>query len=202
MRGHNDGISCVDVSPDGRCLATGSADGTVRLWSLEANREIHTLRGHEITTFGGTRAFRKTTSYRYAIGQHSFKKGCIINAVTFSPDGLLLASAANADTIRLWDVRTGEERQTLRGHKNSVNSVAWFPDGSRLVSGSSDRGIRIWDVRSGTCLRAFQGHNDWILSVAVSPDGRCFASGGGNEDQAVYLWDSLTAKQIGRHLRE
>jgi WD40 repeat protein len=68
-------------------------------------------------------------------------------SVAFSPDGKLLASGSEDDTVKLWDVASGRELQTLRGHAGNVSSVAFSPDGKLLASGSSDGIIRLWGVR-------------------------------------------------------
>ena len=72
--------------------------------------------------------------------------GDAVSSVVFSPDGNTLASGGRDDTVRLWDVATGENIKTLRGHWNDVNSVVFSPDGKTLASGSDDNTIRFWDV--------------------------------------------------------
>jgi WD40 repeat protein len=69
--------------------------------------------------------------------------------VAYSPDGKTLASGSEEDTIKLWDVGTGKERATLKGHRNEVTSVAYSPDGKTLASGSRDYTIKLWDVGTG-----------------------------------------------------
>jgi WD40 repeat protein len=66
--------------------------------------------------------------------------------LAFSPDGKLLASGSSDRTIKLWDVATGKERATLRGHAGEVSSVCFSPDGKVLASGGDDRTIKLWDV--------------------------------------------------------
>jgi WD40 repeat protein len=67
-------------------------------------------------------------------------------SVSYSPDGETLASGSLDQTIKLWDVQTGKERATLKGHTNWVNSVAHSPDGRTLASGSNDATIKLWGV--------------------------------------------------------
>ena len=81
--------------------------------------------------------------------------------------------------MRLWDVQTGEQLATLKGHTDGVYSVAFSPDGSTLASGSADNTVRLWDVQTGEQLRTLEGHTDGVTSVAFSPDGSTLASGSG-----------------------
>src|SRR5207244_10836988 len=102
-----------------------------------------------------------------------------INAVAFSIDGKTLASGSSDNTVKLWDVSTGAELRTLKGHSNSVVpviSVAFSPDGRTLASGSSDKTVKLWDVSTGAELRTLKGHSEAVWSVAFSLDGNTLAS--------------------------
>jgi WD40 repeat protein len=76
--------------------------------------------------------------------------------VAFSPDGRLLASGSDDQTVKLWDVETGQEVRTLRGHNGGVWSVAFSPDGRLLASGSGDGTVKLWDVATGQEVRTLQ----------------------------------------------
>jgi len=106
--------------------------------------------------------------------------------VAYSPDGKSLASGSSDNTVRLWDVATGNELRRLEGHADWVWSVAFSPDGKSLASGSSDNTVRLWDVAAGKELRRLEGHAASVLSVAFSPDGKSLASG--SYDKTVRLW--------------
>src|SRR3954454_9249851 len=71
-----------------------------------------------------------------------------VTSVAFSPDGKMLASGSNDETIKLWDVQAGKEHATLKGHTNEVTSVAFSPDGKTLASASLDGTVRLWDVQA------------------------------------------------------
>jgi WD40 repeat protein len=73
----------------------------------------------------------------------------LVTSVAFSPDGRLIASGSKDKTIKLWDVKTGEEIRTLKGHSSWVNSVTFSPDGRLIASGSEDKTIKLWDVKTG-----------------------------------------------------
>lgn len=93
-----------------------------------------------------------------------------VNSVAFSPNGSKLASASIDQTVRIWDVGTGQVEQTLMGHSLWVRSVTFSPDGSKLASASSDRTVQIWDVGTGQVEQTLEGLSDWVNSVAFSPD--------------------------------
>jgi len=107
--------------------------------------------------------------------------------VAFSPDGRTLASGSWDNTIKLWDLESGEIRRSLSGHTDGVNSVTFSPNGKTLASGSSDLTIKLWDVESGEIRRTLAGHTIGVNSVRLSPDGRTLASGA--YDGTVLLWD-------------
>jgi ketosteroid isomerase-like protein len=117
-------------------------------------------------------------------------------SVSFSPDGRSLASGSTDNTIKLWDVASGSELRTLRGHSYYIYSVTFSPNGRYLASGSGDHTIKLWDVASGSELRTLSGDQSWVNSVAFSPDGRYLASGSG--DKTIKLWNVehlVTAQQ-------
>ncbi|KAK3346887.1 hypothetical protein B0T25DRAFT_462128 [Lasiosphaeria hispida] len=162
LKGHSDNVMAVVFSPDGKTLASGSADKTIRLWDMATGTHQQTLEGH--------------SDYVWA--------------VAFSPDGKTLASGSADKTIRLWDTATGTHQQTLEGHSNDVRAVAFSPDGKTLASGSADKTIRLWDTATGTHQQTLEGHSDYVMAVAFSPDGKTLASG--SSDMTIRLWDTAT----------
>ncbi|KAH0564746.1 hypothetical protein GP486_001874, partial [Trichoglossum hirsutum] len=93
-----------------------------------------------------------------------------IGGVAFSPDGQLIASASDDDTIRLWDVATGSCLSTLKGHPSYVGAVAFSPDGQLVASTFGDRTVRLWDSGTGSCISALEGYSSYIYEAAFSPD--------------------------------
>ncbi|GBD51975.1 hypothetical protein D3800_02345 [Microcystis aeruginosa NIES-298] len=128
--------------------------------------------------------------------------GRYVLSVNFSPDGKTLVSGSWDNTIKLWNVETGQEIRTLKGHDSYVNSVNFSPDGKTLVSGSADNTIKLWnvetgklwDVETGEEIRTLKGHDNSVLSVNFSPDGKTLVSG--SVDKTIKLWNVETGQEI------
>ena len=117
-----------------------------------------------------------------------------IDSVALSPNARFVLTGGDDGTVRLWDVATGKQIRSFKGHKSRVNSVAFSPDGRTALTGSYDNSARLWDVDSGRQLRAFTGHTNYVLSVAFSPDGRSALTG--SEDGTARLWDLASGRLI------
>jgi len=158
-------------------LATGSSDGNVNIWDISG-------------------AFDSADPADTNISLLSTLKGHTgwVWDVAVSPDRQTLASASDDETIRLWNVESGETMQTLRGHSGTVWRVAFSPDGTFLASASWDATVKFWDPVSGEALRTLQGHRDWILAMAFSPDGKSLATG--SRDGLVILWETESGKML------
>jgi WD40 repeat protein len=208
LGGHGNCVSAVSFSPDGKLLASGGADNTVRLWDVETGKEIKTLSGHTNKVWGvsfspdgkllATGSDDKTVRlWDVATGQQINTLIGHINELTtvsFSPDGKLLASGSRDKTVKLWDVATGQQINTLIGHTNILTTVSFSPDGKLLASGSYDSTVKLWDVPTGKQTNTLTGHTNNIVSVSFSPDGKLLASG--SADRTVKLWDVATGKEI------
>ncbi|CAK90344.1 unnamed protein product (macronuclear) [Paramecium tetraurelia] len=116
-----------------------------------------------------------------------------INTLCFSPDGTTLASGSDDISIRLWDVKTGQQIAKIDGHSHYVMSVNFSPDGTTLASGSEDNSIRLWNVKTGQLKAKLDGHSSTVYSVNFSPDGTTLASG--SRDKSIRLWDVKTGQQ-------
>lgn len=120
-----------------------------------------------------------------------------VMATAISPDGQLAASGGLDDTIRVWNLTSGQLLRTLTGHTKAVNCLTFTPDGQSLISGSDDDTIRVWQVSTGKLLKTLTGHSRDVNAVTVHADGYLLASG--SEDRTVRLWN-LTTGEVMRVL--
>lgn len=200
LDGHTDNVSSVAFSADGKILATGSWDDTIRLWNPDTGQHLTTFSGHgdnvnaivftpngETLASGSSDDTIKLWNSNGQVRATLYGHGDAVRTVTFSPDGEILASGGDDDTIRLWNPTTANHIMTLEGHTDLVRSVAFSPDGTTLASASDDRTIRLWDSTTGQHLATLSGHSGSVYSLAFSPDGKTLASGSG--DGTILLWE-------------
>ena len=146
--GHTDRVVAVAFSPDGKWLASGADDRTVKVWNLATRKVLHTLTGHSAD----------------------------IRTVAFSPDGKLLATGSCDRTVRLHEVPSGRFVRALLGHGDCAERVAFSPDSRTLVSAGRDRFVRLWEVACGYQLDLFDGGDNSMSGAAWSPDGKAIVT--------------------------
>lgn len=206
-------IRSVCFSPDGKLLAAGAEDKTVKVWDIEHKRIAHTFVGHDLDiysldfTYDGKFIVSGSGDKKakvwdvekgkcvFTLGNEDFGPKDGVTSVAISPDGRLIAAGSLDRVVRLWDAHTGYYLDRYEGHLDSVYSVAFSPDGRSLASGSLDKTLKLWDLSGSRtrsrCRSTFTGHKDFVLSVAFSPDGNWLISG--SKDRNVQFWDPRTA---------
>ncbi len=207
LRGHVGWIGHIAWSPDGRMLASPSADGKIKLWAAETGECLHTLEGHRsnVTSvaFDPTGLVLASGSHDRMVKLWKTSSGQLertleghthsVGSVSFSPKGSTLASGSRDGTINLWEATTGRLLHSLKGHENSVTSVVFDSASGTLFSGSLDTRIRVWDAASGRLLRTLEGLTG-LTSVVLDPLGRILAGGG--DDKTIRLWDVASGRLL------
>jgi WD40 repeat protein len=165
LEGHTGNVWSLRFSPDGRMIASGGMDNTIKLWE---------------TSTGKLRA--------------TLQNDAAVSSVAFGCDGKLLASSSFGETsIKFWDLTTGQQKTAFSGHTDTVFCVAFNNDATLHASGSWDGTIKIWDTMTGVERLTLKGHLGYVPSVAFSHNGKLLASG--SNDTAIKLWDPTTGQE-------
>jgi WD40 repeat protein len=209
LQGHTQEVYGLAISPDGKTLASGSLDGTLRFWSVARRRVVglplkspiattpslaFTPDGKTLVAVGFDNAIRpwdvarRKPLGRAIIGSSS---GSSPWSMALSANGKILAYGKSDGSIQLWDVAHWRPfGSPLQGPRNGVNSLAFSPDGRILVSGGWDNTVRRWDVTQQIPIDVLYTGTTPIYSVAYSPDGKTIAAS--STDGAVRLWSQAT----------
>jgi WD40 repeat protein len=200
-------VNSVAYSPDGRRLASGSADGVVKVWDADTGKE--TLAFHQAGGVGGLAFSPDSRRLAAAAGDNIVKvwdlttqsealvlRGHkdIVASVAFSPDGWRLASGGGDGTVKLWDATAAAEVVALSAPVGRIEDIAFDPDGRKLAVAGAERTVRILDTTTGVEVLTLTGHSAAVLGVAYSPDGRRLASVG--EDRTVRVWDATNGLEV------
>src|ERR1700754_1718453 len=185
-------------SPDGQILAVSFSDKSVRFFDRHTKESVRNFQsrtylaqqvywspsGDQIAWVTSQGIELRFLSFKHSItlSEHSRT----INTCEWSPNGRILASCSDDQTIRLWNDRGNAK--VLASHFGPVLNITWSPTGRTLVSSSSDATIRFWSPRRGKELGHLEGHTSAVLSVAFSPDGRILISS--SQDGSIRLWRS------------
>ncbi|KAF8492122.1 chromatin associated protein, partial [Gautieria morchelliformis] len=172
---HESVVCCVRFSADGKYLATG-CNRSAQIYDTKTGAKTCVLVDNAMAKLGDL----------------------YIRSLCFSPDGKLLATAAEDKQIRIWDIAKKRIRTVFKGHKQEISSLDFSRDGRLIVSGSGDNTARMWDMETGRhrTLSITEPADDdaGVTSVAISPDGRLVAAG--SLDTLVRLWDVQSGQLI------
>ncbi|OIW35390.1 WD40 repeat-like protein [Coniochaeta ligniaria NRRL 30616] len=210
LTGHGAAVSQVRISPDGRWLASASADGTAKIWDAETGEHMDTLVGHmagvsclawapdgdSLATGGDDKAIRLwdrvTASPAHAVGEGAGRgEDSGYGTMRRRVNGGILRPGTGAGSGKgARGTRNG--RGPLLGHHNYVYCLAFSPKGNILASGSYDEAVFLWDVRAGRLMRSLPAHSDPVSGIGFSRDGTLVASC--STDGLIRIWDTSTGQ--------
>lgn len=172
-RRHSAAVLHIAWSPDGKKIASASADKTVHIWNATSKSPAFIYRNHSKA----------------------------VSAVAWSPNGSRIVSGSWDTTVQVWHAQSGRKLLTYRGFSREVGAVAWSPDGKYVAAGSWDTTVQVRQAESGSRVITYTGHSSPVHAVAwaptSTPDGRYIASASGAEgnadvDNTVQIWNGLT----------
>lgn len=210
LSGHNSAITALDISPNGRYIASsGDFEEFIKVWDSVTGNEIAMLKGHQVGA--GTLRFSPDGKYLVSIETNGSMikiwdfirgkelaslegRGLDIRSPIISPDGRFLTAGSLDPIIKVWEVPSGKEVLFLKGHEGPVNMVQFSPDGKYLASGSRDSTVKIWNAENGKEISTLEGHNNHVMSLKFSSDGKYLTTWGmGNK---IIIWDFPSGKEI------
>ncbi len=197
------------VSNDGKFLAAGADDGTVKYWDLAAEKVLWTLNAHltpiwamaispigDYLATGSDDGLTKIWDLSTQKEVRVLPKIGGVRALAFDPDGKRLLTGGRDGSVKVWDVATGEEIGKTAGHSSLVAAVAFSPDGKTIASASADKTIKVWDAATRQLKVTLARHESGIYAIAFSPKDRYLVSGGW--DRTVRLWDLDSGDELAK----
>jgi len=207
LEGHQDRVTSLAFDPQGDTLASGSFDGTVKLWETASGKLLRTLEGHQDRVMslafdpqGDTLAsggFNGIVKLWETVSGELLRTLKVHNQVVyglaFNPQDYTLASSGFDSTVKFWEARSGMLLRTLKGHQDRVLGLAFDLQGDTLASGSFDGTVKLWETASGKLLRTLEGHQQSVVSVAFEPLGTLAT---GSLDNTVKLWEPRSGRLL------
>jgi len=193
-------VGTVAFSPDGKMLATGSRETTVKILEIPTGKVLNTFPADDSPIWSvafnsdGTQLVAGTYHWRVFVWNlergepfHVFEHRAPIWSVAISPDNETIASSSGDKTVKVWDLKSGFLVFNFPDHSDAVFSIDISSDGRKLVSSSADKTIKIEDLDTGELINTLTGHEGVIRSIKITPNGEKIVSG--SYDNTVKIWD-------------
>jgi WD40 repeat protein len=191
-------LRAVAFSPDGKTLATGDEQATIRLWDVATRRQLHEM---DMKSGAESLSLAFSPDGKNLACAGAWNEGGIPKGITINLQRRVTITGKEGFLLLLWDVATGQEVRRLAGPKASIRAVAYAPDGKTLAASSRDGRVVLWQADTGKELLhivAHPNHSDTPFTcspaLAFSPDGTRLATA--STDKTLRLWDVATAKEL------
>lgn len=163
---HNDSIIGIAISSDGKRIATGSSDKTIRIWHFDSDSSV-------------------------SLESTMYSKTDCITCLSFAQNNILV-SADGSGYIRIWDLSTFKESSPpINAHKGWINALCINKDCSEIISGGDDNIIRVWNIKTQKQIgKDLKGHTDWVSSVAMYGVNEIVSTG----DSTIRFWNIATSE--------
>lgn len=175
LKGHTNWVNALVYGAGGKHIATASRDRTVKIWDVEAGKDVYTLKPHPdnvkgvVFVEGESKVAASTGKWNK---EKKFWEG----------------------EIKIWDVKAGKQTGSLKAHNETIEGLALSRDGKRLASCSEDQTVKIWDVAAGKETQTLKGHTDLVQAAVFSADGTRLATA--SADRTVRIWDTASGKEL------
>ena len=207
--GHLQEINTIALTPDSKYLVSGSRDASLKLWDANLGKELYTFKEikHEVNSMAlsidgkflltgessldkNVKLFDLTT---LKLVKTFSKLEYFVEAVALTPDGKFAIACAE-NTIKVWDIESGNEVYTLNGHSGQIKALAVTHNSRFLVSGGDDKMVKIWDLETGKNIRTFTGHTESILGIVVGLNDKFIITCSPNDESR--MWDLEQGTQV------
>lgn len=212
--GHQHEILDMDLSKDGRWIASGDRGGDILIWDRQSGREVRRLHPSDkevtrvrfspaenlLATAGQDCIVRLWKIEDWSLVGELVHHERTINGLAWSPDGLHLASGDRGGNVCIWVEQTRTLERIIRQHAEAVRCLEWSPDGVRLAIADGNQGVRVWNTESWTESEFIDNHGNGTLAIAFSADSQRMAFGGyGSELVVVELGTQAEVSRIKTH---
>ncbi len=204
--GHERDVVSTDFSPDGKLLATGSSDDTVRIWHVQTGEVRRVLRGHERGvedvewTHGGAQlvSLDGTAARLWRVSDGALLRTFPGSgkSMALTPDGKQLWVGRSGGQLRVFDVDSGAELLSLAAHSDRIHAITIDPAGRRALTAGWDGRIKVWDTATRSLIRTLEDHQAGLRFVSFRADGRYLMTGA--EDGTILLRDGATLEVVDR----
>lgn len=205
LYGHNSYVNSVCISPLSNFIASASRDKCVKVWNLQQKTEEFTLNGHaanvNTVVFSSDGSFLVSCSDDKTIRIWNFKTQEMIRCIKGPLAVICICLSANkkifsadtGDTIKIWDLESGEESGMLKGHTGGVKTLVLSQDEKRLISGGADKSIKVWSLKGNKEIYTLQGHSNTVRSAVINSSRKYIISG--SEDKTIRIWNLLDQRE-------